>query len=130
MEDRTTLSNWRFKKAEQCLITAKSNLEINDYSGATNRSYYCVFHCIRSILALEGIDFKKHTAVISYFREHYVKPGIFDKRMSDIIGSLFILRSECDYDDFFIISKEEITHQVENASYFMENTRDFLNRKT
>ncbi|MCI8622663.1 MAG: HEPN domain-containing protein [Provencibacterium sp.] len=41
--------------------------ESEDYCSAANRSYYDVFHCIRSILALEGIGFSKHAGVMAYF---------------------------------------------------------------
>ena len=32
----------------------------------------------RLILALDGVDFKKHAGVISYFQREYVKSGVFD----------------------------------------------------
>ena len=126
MDNRKELAEWRFEKAEQCLKTAKISIETGDYAGAANRSYYCVFHCIRSVFALHGVDFKKHAAVIAYFREKYIKTGIFEKRLSDIIGKLFILRNESDYDDFFIINKSSIVEQVENAEYFMEQIKNYL----
>jgi uncharacterized protein (UPF0332 family) len=53
------LSGYRLEQAERCLKSAKTLLLDLDYKGAANRAYYCVFHAIRSILALESIDFKK-----------------------------------------------------------------------
>lgn len=61
-----SLSNYRLEKAQQCCDSAKILYEAGDYKGAANRNYYCVFHAIRSVLALEGVDFKKHTAVLAY----------------------------------------------------------------
>ena len=46
--------------------------------------------------------------------------------MSDIVGSLFTLRSECDYDDYFIIGKEEVRTQVKSAEYFLKQVKVYL----
>ena len=129
MSERKSLAEWRFEKAEQCLKTAKISIEIGDYCNAANRSYYCVFHCIRSIFALHSIDYKKHSAVIAHFREKYIKTGIFEKQLSDILGKLFIIRNESDYDDFFVINKNDIIFQVENAEYFMTQIKNYLDNQ-
>lgn len=44
-----------------------------DYKGAANRSYYAIFHTMRSVLALDQIDFSKHSGVSAYFRKEYIK---------------------------------------------------------
>ena len=75
------LSNYRLETAEECLNAAKLLIIDEKYRDATNRSYYCVFHCMRSVLALENVDFKKHTAVISHFRHNYIKTEKFEKRL-------------------------------------------------
>lgn len=120
------LSKYRFLQAEQCLISAKALLDIEDYKGAANRSYYCVFHGIRSILALSGVDFKKHSSVISYFRKEYIKTGKIDILLSDIITELFQIRTESDYDDFYMISKDEVVEQINNAEYFIKEIKKYL----
>ena len=75
-DELKNLSKWRLEKAERCLRSAQTLLDDEDYSSAANRSYYSVFHCMRSVLALQGVDFKKHSAVIAHFREKYIKTGI------------------------------------------------------
>lgn len=44
---------------------------------------------MRSILALDSVDFSKHAGIISYFRRQYIKTGVFDVELSDIIGEAF-----------------------------------------
>ena len=56
---RADLAIYRLETARQCIISAKALIEISDYKGAANRSYYAVFHCMRSVLALRSIDFSK-----------------------------------------------------------------------
>ena len=50
-------ARYRLEKAKKCLDTAEICLRAYDYEAATNRSYYAVFHSIRSILALDEVDF-------------------------------------------------------------------------
>ena len=129
MRSNKELSDYRLEKAEKCLNLARKLLNEEEHEGAANRSYYCIFHCMRSIFALEPIDFKKHSAAIAYFRRTYIKSGKFGdvgKRLSNIISDLFELRGDSDYEDFYIISKQEVAEQVENAEYFLEQIKAYL----
>lgn len=128
METRRDLSRYRLEQAEQCLKSAKILLDSHDYKGAANRSYYCVFHCMRSIIALEGMDFKKHSGLIAYFRKEYIKTGKLDVSLSDIITDVFQIRTESDYDDYYVVDKTEVEEQIKNAEYFMQQTKKYLEK--
>lgn len=94
-----------------------------------NRSYYAVFHAMRAVLAFDEIDMKRHSGVISEFRRRYIKTEIFETRMSEIISVLFDVRTDSDYDDFFVISKADTAVQIENAEYFVSSVRAYLKNK-
>jgi len=126
MEQRRLLSEHRFEQAKSCLKQAQLLLEAEEYKGTANRSYYAVFHAIRSVLALEGRDFGKHTAVMGHFRKHYVKTGIFGPELSDILAVLFDVRNESDYDDFYVVSKEDVSNQLNSAVFFLDAIRGYL----
>ena len=128
METRKDLSRYRLEQAEQCLKSAKILLDSHDYKGAANRSYYCVFHCMRSIIALEGMDFKKHSGLIAYFRKEYIKTEKLDVSLSDIIADVFQIRTESDYDDYYVVDKTEVEEQIKNAEYFMQQTKKYLEK--
>jgi len=120
MDDRKQeLSRYRMEKASMCLNSAKVLAAAGDYCGAANRSYYAIFHCVRSILALDGIDFSKHSGIIAYFQKTYVKTGVFGKEYSRILTEAFTVRSESDYDDYYVISKDDIDFQIKNAESFI-----------
>ncbi len=104
-------------------------LEIGSYKGAANRSYYAIFHAMRAVLAFDEIDMKHHSGLISEFRRLYIKTEIFEKKLSDIISILFNIRQSSDYDDFFIIQKDAVAVQIENAEYFLGEIRKFLGMK-
>ena len=113
------ISKLRIENAKRMLSTAQSLIELEDYKSSANRSYYAIFNAMRAVLALLQIDNKKHSGLISDFRLHFIKTGIFDVELSDIITGLFEVRTQSDYNDFFIISKEEIVTQVKNAEKFL-----------
>ena len=111
-EQHKDLSKHRFNQAKRSLASAKLLMNAGDCEGAANRTYYAVFHGMRSILALDEKDFSKHSGVISYFRREYIKSGIFSVEASVIIGEAFEIRSDSDYDDEYDVSLEEIQELV------------------
>lgn len=128
-EEWKALSNVRLDKSMQCLKSARVLISIDDYKGAANRSYYSIFHAMRSVLALEGKDFVKHSGVISYFRKEYIKTGIFSRELSTIITKAFSVRSNSDYEDYYVISKEEVEVQVSNAEIFYREISEYCKSK-
>ena len=50
--------------------------------------------------------------------------------MSPIIDEAFDIRTDCDYLDFFVISKDEVAEQVKNAEKFVEAIRSYLQRRS
>ena len=87
--ERKALSQARMEHAVECLSAARNLLETKNYKSAANRSYYAVFHAMRAVLAFDEIDMKHHSGIISEFRRRYIKTGIFEPRMSEIISVLF-----------------------------------------
>lgn len=128
-DDIKALSDVRLGRALECLDTAQKVMGLGDYKCAANRSYYAVFHAMRAALVYDNIDAKKHSGIISEFRRLYIKTGVFDKEMSDTITNLFDIRTDSDYDDFFIISKEEVEKQVAFAEKFVARVKEFLENK-
>lgn len=118
IQSRKDLAIYRLEKADKCLQAAKALLDIELYEDAANRAYYCIFHSIRSLLALYGVEFKRHSGNVSYFREKYIKTGIFDKSFSVIIGDAFTIRSDSDYGDFTVLSKQMFRIKFPMLKYF------------
>lgn len=129
-EQAKVLSAYRLSKAKQCLKSAEVILHIgDDYNLVINRSYYAVFHGMRSVLALDGKDFEKHSAVISYFRREYIKTKKIPVEASNIIGNAFSNRNDSDYEDFFEPSEDEAKEQFADAQRFIEIIEDYLEDK-
>ena len=93
---------------------------------AVNRSYYAAFYALRSVLALEGVDFKRHKDVIAYFNQHYVATDKFERYLGKRIGRLKTMREDCDYDDFYVVDKEQVLEQLKTAKLVISSIRSYL----
>ena len=124
------LSKYRLESAKERLNSAKLLIEAGQYRDSISRSYYAIFTAVRAVLAKDSVDFSKHTGVISYFQREYIKTGIFDKKFSNYLQTAFQIRNNCDYDDFFIASKDDATEQYERAEEFYNTVSVYLNNLT
>ncbi len=120
------MAQFRLEKAKNNVAAAKATAEQGFYDVSANRSYYAIFHAARAVLALTGQDFRKHSGVIAYFRKEYVKTGIFETKLSDIIQDAFEIRTDCDYEDFYVVAKEDVEQQIQNAEYFVSKIEEYL----
>jgi len=125
--ERQDLIQFRLERAHECLSSAIRELDAGAYRTAANRSYYCIFHAMRAVLALDGFDSKKHSGVISMFRQKYLKTDLFSSEFSDMIRDAFTNRGQSDYSDFFVISKEDTSEQIENAKTFLAAVDNYIN---
>ena len=128
-EEKIALTKIRLDNAKERIAFADEILAIGDYKTVANRSYYAVFSAMRAVLALDGIDSKKHSGIIAEFRKNYLKTEILPKTLSPMIDALVEIRQGSDYDDFYIVSKEEVCEQLENAKVFVSEVEKFLKTK-
>lgn len=91
-EQAIEISKVRFDHAKECLRDAKLLLAGESYRSAANRAYYAIFHAMRAVLALDGVDMKHHSGIISEFRKRYIKTGVFDASLSGLISELSDVR--------------------------------------
>ena len=120
------LAKYRLETAKENLYLSKELLDNDKLKFAMNRSYYAIFHAIRAINALDGFDSSKHKGVISHFNQEYIKTDKFPKKISKMITSAMEIRQKSDYDDFYIISRQDAGKQVENADYIVGLVEDYL----
>ena len=120
------LAKYRLARAKEDLETAVDNLKNGKYRASVNRSYYAVFHSIRAITALNHFDSSKHSGVIAFFNQHYVKPGVFDKELSKMIDSCYRLREKADYDDFYLVARDDAAQQLEKAKHIYQLIEEYI----
>jgi len=123
------LSQYRVERSEAMLLSAKRDFSAADYSSANNRAYYCLFHAMRAALALDGIDFKKHAAVIAHFRQDYLKTDRIPHSFSRLIATASLIRNRSDYEDFYACSIEDTEKLISGAEEFLRAIKAYLSNQ-
>ncbi len=123
------LSKYRFETAVEALDDSRMMFENGRYKNALNRGYYAIFHSIRAVNALDNYDSSKHSGVISFFNQNYVKEGVFSKELSKTIRLASESREKADYLDFYVASKEEAEKQLKRAEDFLRCIEIYLKDK-
>ena len=123
------LSRYRLSKASETLATAKRDLNAADYASANNRAYYCIFHAMRAVIAMDGEDYKKHSAVISRFTINYLKTEVLPRDFSKLITNASLIRNRSDYEDFYICCIEDTQKLVSGAEAFLHSISDYLQKR-
>jgi hypothetical protein len=111
--------------------TLKESIILNEskcYGGSLNRSYYSIFHSVKALLELKGIETKSHSGLFVMFQEHFVKPGDFSRSFLVNLKDSENLREKSDYKNFFNASKDDSQEQIKNASLFLKESIKFLEK--
>ena len=108
------------------LASAKRDMDAEDYASANNRAYYAVFHTMRAVLALDGEDYKKHSAVIARFTLDYLKPEILPREYGKLISNASLIRNRSDYEDFYICSVADTNALFSGAEAFYTEVEKYL----
>ena len=128
-EGAVELSKYRLETAESTNRMAELCYENGGYRDAVNRSYYAAFYALRAVLALEGTDFKRHKDVVAYFNQHYDATNKFAREIGKRIGRLKTTREDCDYDDFYVIERDEVLEQLRTADMVINAVKQYLNKQ-
>lgn len=123
------LSAYRLGRAKEDLNTARRNFEDKSYRASVNRSYYAIFHALRAVTAMDQFDSSKHSGIIAYINQKYVKAGIFDRTFSKRIDSAFRLREKADYQDFYVVAIEDARLQIEKAEEVVKAVEAYLSQR-
>ena len=84
---------------------------------------------MRAVLALDGEDYKKHSAVISRFTLNYLKPEIFTRKYGKLISNASLIRNRSDYEDFYICSVADTNALFSGAEAFCADIGKYLDKR-
>ena len=120
------LAGYRLERAKEMLSASENNLKMGEYKTSLNRSYYAVFHAMRSANILQGFDSSKHSGVIAYFTKEYLKTERLDRGLAIIIKESSFCREKSDYDDFYVAGRVEAEEQLKEAKYFVQQVENYV----
>ncbi|MFH1454330.1 MAG: HEPN domain-containing protein [Armatimonadota bacterium] len=121
------LAKYRIEKAKSDLESSELMLQNGKFAQSLNRSYYAIFHATRALLAFDKFDSKKHSGIISYFNQNYIKAQKIDVKYGQILMAAEKIRVQSDYDDFYVANKQSADAQIINAREFIDKIEEYIN---
>ncbi len=74
------------------------------------------------------MSFGKHSAVISAFRQHFIKTGELDVKWSETYQRIMSHRQIGDYDINLRVEKEQAVGDMKDAQAFIEEVEQWLRK--
>lgn len=96
------------------------------FRAALSSSYYCIFHTIRVLFALENIESKTHKGIAFLFDQKFIKTGLLPVELYKFFIEAYEYRLDSDYEDFYLATKEEAEEQIQKAEYFLNEIKRFI----
>ena len=123
------LSQMQLQRALALLNESAALISLEAYNSAVNRAYYAVFHAMKAIEALDNFDSKRHTGVIQYFQQHYIKTGTFDISFSRMIEQLQTARGDSDYNITVHFSLHATNGYLDDAKVIVAAIEQYLHTR-
>ncbi len=103
------------------------------YITAINRMYYSCYHATKTLLLTKNLIPKTHSGVVTILHKEFVQNGFFDFSHASFFSRLMQERIEDDYNDFLILSDEEVSDFIEPSksyvNYVEQLIENYLNLK-
>jgi hypothetical protein len=113
-------------RGEEAVAAAALAAENGLLGSAVNRVYYAVFYGACALLAKDGKEYGKHTAVRAAVNRDLVKSGKLAVEFGELFNTLFNERNQGDYGYFKDFSKDEISAWINSARKFLAVARNLL----
>ena len=106
-------------KADHALIVAADLLDDGHVPDAASKIYYAMFYATKALLASEGINVVKHSAVESAFGYHFAKSGRIDAKYHKMLIGARKIREIADYDIDEEIVEPAVSLKIEEGRAFL-----------
>ena len=116
-------------KAEESLEAAKELFNKKFFDFSVSRAYYTMFYCAEALLLTKDLSFSKHSAVISFFGNEFIKTGIFPERFNEYINDAFRKRHKGDYWIDTGLTEKDCKIILKRAEEFLKETKKYLKLK-
>jgi len=114
------------RKARESQKAARLLAERGWFDFAVSRAYYAMFYVAQAFLAGEGLEFSKHSAVISAFGSRFSKTGKVPAEFHRHLIEGEHARLKGDYDALSEGSAETAARHIARAEQFLELAEQML----
>jgi uncharacterized protein (UPF0332 family) len=107
-QDILNIVNYRVELAYNTIKESESHITNGFLNTAMNRIYYAGFYIVCALAAIDNFSTARHKQLIGYFNKNYIKTGIIDRGIGEILTIAYDRREAADYHDFVYLTKTQI----------------------
>ena len=127
-EERKALVSAKIRRSRETWEETKGIIEYGYWYAAANRMYYACYYMTSALLLKAGQTAHTHGGVIGLFGLNYIKTGIISSELGKFYSQLFELRQSGDYDDWKVVTEEDIKPLLPNAVVFLDTLEDLIRK--
>lgn len=127
-KDFKSLAIVRLDRAKELYMEAGELVKMDSYKSANNRAFYAIEKCIKALLATQQIDVETHNGAVSQFNLLFIhkENSSFTKNDYQKITKADRIRNASDYDDFYVVNKEETKELLQFVDEFLGKTEKYI----
>ena len=115
------------KLAEEKLVVARDLLRLGHYRDVVAKAYYTMFYAAKAALLTAGAGgVRRHTGVVSFFAQYFVKTGKIDRRYSTILTRALSERIAADYQIEFEATEDLARQSIADAEMFLARAQEVV----
>ena len=124
-DNKFLVQNW-LEKSDIAIEDTKKNIEINSLETAQNRLYYGLFYAVNALAKSQNFATSKHSQLLGWFNQNYIKTDKIDKNLSKIYRLSFENRQKTDYTFFYKPQKARLELDLQAAIKFICEIKSIL----
>lgn len=123
---RLQLIRLRLEQAHETVRSTEHLVEIGDYRTALNRIYYGMFYAVLALALLENFETSKHGQLQGWFNKNFVKTGILEPVLFEMLRIAFDRRNDADYELKPLPQPADLAQMLENMRYFVSRIESYV----
>ncbi|OGU71222.1 MAG: hypothetical protein A2V93_07345 [Ignavibacteria bacterium RBG_16_34_14] len=127
--DKEALIRYRLERSLETISEAEQSIQNNHLHLAANRIYYAIFYAVSALSVKNNFSTSKHSTLLSWFNNEFVKKQIITKELGNIYNIAFQNRMKGDYDDLITFSKESILENFNQMKLFVQKINQIIGNK-
>ena len=126
-EKKRELAMYRLSQSEESLAEAQYLFDgEKSPRSVINRVYYSMFYSILALLIFEPYSSSKHSGVLAYFNQPFIKTGLLPEDLGRAVNKAFDLRQRADYREQIVIAHDQVAPFLDEARRFLNAAKDHL----
>ena len=119
----------RLGQAYEALSEAEILFRHGAYPGTFNRIYYAMFYAVQALAVKFDFKTSKHGQLIGWFNKEFIKTGLMEPRLFELLRTAFDRRSDADYQVVRVEPvEEEVAQMLTDLRAFIVQIETFLRK--